>query len=179
MPSSTISGPFYSFSASLSISSSTSPPPYDNSDSSGTRTIGILVALAIIAIGVVVGGIIYFNRNQTRPANNNYVTLADKLNTRSSRPGSPTQQHEHGGTTISMNETQTNEVHINPAFGFDDNFVPSNPTVGGSDGQEDANKHDIANRGESQPNFNDPNFKFEFDEFQYQDKQHRMSESSL
>lgn len=79
-----------------------------------------------------------------------------------------------------MNETTTNatrpigDAQTNRAFGFDDNFVNNPPGAGGGgSGGGGASKNDA---------FNDPDFKFNFDEFQYQEKQppsSRMGESAL
>jgi len=83
-----------------------------------------------------------------------------------SETGAPNNEFNLNPTNGAGTSGNTGGAHNNQAFGFDDNFVMSETSTA---------KNDAKNEN----NLNDADFKFDFDEFQYQDRQHRMSESSL
>jgi hypothetical protein len=114
------------------------------------------VAFAILGVGAVVGGLFYFYR-RSQLESNKYVTLADKLNTTSSRPPSPTHMDTIGSS--SSPASNANGARFNGAFEI------SSPNV-----------HETAAAAATTDNNN--NFKVNFDEFQFQERD-RVSESSL
>ena len=87
-------------------------------------------------------------------------------------------------STTNININTNGAAQSNKAFAaFDDNFVDdsaatNNSTAAANATAAAATATTNTNEG-NLVNFDDPDFKFNFDEFQYQDKQHRMSESSL
>lgn len=85
-------------------------------------------------------------------------------------------------TNININNTN-GAAQSNKAFAaFDDNFVDDSVATNNSTAAANATAAAAATANTNEGNlvnFDDPDFKFNFDEFQYQDKQHRMSESSL
>lgn len=88
-------------------------------------------------------------------------------------------------STTNININTNGAAQSNKAFtAFDDNFVDDSAATSNSTAANavtaSATAATAANTNEGNlVNFDDPDFKFNFDEFQYQDKQHRMSESSL
>lgn len=85
-------------------------------------------------------------------------------------------------STANININTNGAAQSNKAFAaFDDNFVDDSAATGNSTAANAVTASaTAANTNEGNlVNFDDPDFKFNFDEFQYQDKQHRMSESSL
>lgn len=91
-------------------------------------------------------------------------------------------------STTNININTNGAAQSNKAFAaFDDNFVDDSAATSNSTAANAVTAAAAAaaattttNTNEGNlVNFDDPDFKFNFDEFQYQDKQHRMSESSL
>lgn len=98
--------------------------PTTTIENNTARVVGILVTFGCIGILIVLGFLFYVWR-KTKLEENKYVTLADRLNTQSSRPPSPTTNMNED---LFVNNLGNETVFSNPAFNLqerpskDDNF---------------------------------------------------------
>jgi hypothetical protein len=157
--------------------SSTTTPPNGPVDVDNSRTIGVLLAFAIVGIGLVSGILIYIWHKSKTDEGSKYVTLSDRLG------GSSATINNSRPTTSSNADVNFTNINITANDGRSNPFAPppqSRQTnfVNGAFEHNMPQSQWVAQQASRQNAPADPENPFKFDQFNNRDKD-RNSETSF